>query len=83
MMRIGASHHRLVSFRNRNNSLKTLNRVIAAIISLCGAIQQQQILTCGNGSVMVGYIIKCVTPAKAGVQVLCWIPACLREAAPA
>ena len=22
---------------------------------------------------MVGYIIKCVTPAKAGVQVLCWI----------
>jgi len=24
---------------------------------------------------MVGYIIKCVTPAKAGVQVLCWIPA--------
>ena len=28
-----------------------------------------------NGSVMVGDIIKCVTPANAGVQVLCWIPA--------
>jgi len=28
MMMIGASHHLLVSFRNRNNSLKTLNRVM-------------------------------------------------------